>query len=125
MDQVQLTFIVPVEHIAWARSLAREYWNIPPEVVITREGFGFGDYIEFPLGPSEGAEPTYYFCSDYYHTGTGYGQSEHFKAWLQSQGEFAWLTPLEGDPRAELAARGLVLTSRQPDYPAEILGIDK
>lgn len=121
---VQLSFLVPAAEIKRARGIAREYWQIPPEVKIVREIFGFGDYIEYPLGPSEGAESTYFFCSDTYRIGEEFGSSEHFKAWLAQQGPEEWLRPLEGDTRPVLADLGLVLTERKPDYPAQILGID-
>ena len=120
-----LSFLIPASEVARARLIARAYWQIPPEAVITREVYGFGDFIEYPMGPSEGAEPTHYFCCDTYHTGEGYATAADFVAWLAQQGPEEWLHPIEGDPRPTLAALGLVLTERLPDYPAEILGIDR
>lgn len=124
-DLIQLSFLVPATEVARARLVAREYFHIPEEVEITREGFGFGGFIEYPLGPAVGAEPTHYFCSDYYRADDTFGASEHFKAWLAEQGPEDWLHPLEGDLRPTLEAMGLVLTERLPDYPVEILGIDR
>lgn len=124
-DLVQLTFVVPVAHVEWARKIAREYWQVPEDVVITREGFGFGDYLEYPLCPVDATAPTHYGCSDTYRVGTDFGQSEHFKAWLKTKGEFTWLVPFEGDVRHLLDQYQMKLFERKPDYPEEILGIDK
>lgn len=124
MDLMQLTFVVPVERVEWARKKAREYWQIPEDVVITREGFGFGDYLEYPLCPVGGTEPTHYACSDTYRPGTEYGQAEHFKAWTAAQTDEAWARPFEGDVRGLLEQYKMELFERKPEYPEKILGID-
>ena len=123
MNLIQLSFLVPVAEVEQVRAVAREYFGVPPEVVITREDFGFGDYVEFKLGPADGPQ-THFFCSDTYRHGTEQNQAEHFRAFLATKG-LACLTPIEGDPRPLLASMGLVLKERLPEHPPEILGIDR
>lgn len=120
----QLTVIVPADHVAQTRQLARELFEIPENVVISRERFGFGGFVEYPLIPigsdPETTEPTHYFCSDIYGTVKAFG----LKAFVEAQ-NLPWLEVLEGDVRPILAARNLTLGQRLPEYPPQIWGVDR
>lgn len=115
----QLSFIITPDHIDETRRLARVFAEIPETAIITRETFGFGDFVEYILGP-EGGEMTHYFCSDYYSD----ERAADLQKFVADQGH-EWLQAHEGDIRPKLAEMGLVLLLRKPDYPEEIIGIDR
>ena len=116
---IQLSFIIEAQHVTHVRELARELFGVPQGVVITREEWGFGDFVEYPMAASEGGEITHYFCSDKYQEPRA-AEVIGF-VWRQ---ELPYLEVIAGDPRPLLAEMGLVLQERKPEYPAQILGID-
>lgn len=116
---IQMSFIIEAEHIDAVRLLARELFGVPEDAVITREVWGFGDFVEYPLSGSEGGEVTHYFCSDRYQE----PRAAEVIGFVERQG-LPWLSVIVTDPRPLLAEMGLVLQERKPEYPAQILGID-
>lgn len=116
---IQLSFVIEAQHVAEVRRLARILFGVPEDAVITRDVWGFGDFIEYPLSGSEGGEVTHYFCSDRYQE----PRAAEIIGFVQRQ-QLPYLSVQVTDPRPLLASMGLVLQERKPEYPTQILGID-